>query len=272
MTQVPPNAPSAEFQHSRLLSAAGFTHAFFTRHGGTSPGAYASLNFSYAVGDAAANVDENLARAARALGIPRDRLYFPSQIHTDGVHELRGGELHGEVLRTEADALVSSAPGIACGVRSADCLPILIADPAVGRVAAVHAGWRGLTCRILSRALERLGGSPERWIAAIGPHISAEAFEVSEEVAQELSAASPNPSVVQRHHGPRPHVDLEAIARAQLLEHGLDPSRIERVGGCTQLEPQHYFSFRRDGKHSGRHLAAIVPRGSELRDGRPWTP
>lgn len=260
MAQVPPNAPSAEFQQSRLLSAAGFTHAFFTRHGGVSPGAYASLNFSYAVEDDAANVDENLARAARALGIARDQLYFPSQIHTDGVHELYGGEPPLEILHTEADALVSGAPNLACGVRSADCLPILIADPTTGRAAAVHAGWRGLVCRVLGRAIERLGGSPHDHLAAIGPHISAAAFEVSEEVAQELTGASANPEVVQRHHGPRPHVDLEAVARAQLLEHGLTPSHIERVGGCTQLEPQHYFSFRRDGRHSGRHLSAIVAR------------
>ncbi len=100
-------------------------------------------------------------------------------------------------------------------------------------------------------------------IAAIGPHISLAAFEVSEEVAQTLLAASRDPDIVLRSPPPshaKPHVDLRRMLRAELASQGLAEGAIDDVWGCTVLEPERFFSFRRDGKASGRHLSAIVPR------------
>lgn len=254
---------SAEFLESPLLRDAGFVHAFFTRNGGVSTGPFASLSFSHTVGDDPENVRENLARAARALGIEPARLFFLSQVHGRLVHEVDGSAIVEEVVRTEGDALVSRDPTVACGVRSADCVPVLVADRRSGAVAAVHAGWRGVVAGAVESAIERLSAlveAPAELVAAIGPHISLEAFEVSEEVASELLACSPDPGVVEGRPGARPHVDLRRLVRAKLVARGLAPEAIDDVAGCTVLEPERFFSFRRDGARSGRHLSAIVPR------------
>lgn len=246
--------------HSTLLADAGFRHAFFTREGGVSVGAFASLNFSVTVGDEPSAVEQNLRRAAEALSVQRERLYFPSQVHEAEVVELLGDESVSDVLQRNADAVVSGAPDLACAVRIADCVPVLMADPLTGRVAAAHAGWRGLVRSVIAETARVLGGNPGGWIAAIGPHITQPAFEVSEDVAMEIEAVCPGADCVLRRPNLKPHVSLSRVARWQLEHLGVQPERIEVVAGCTHSEPERFYSFRRDGKASGRHLAAIVPR------------
>src|SRR5690606_35362686 len=124
----------------------------------------------------------------------------------------------------QADALLSERPGVACAVRSADCLPVLFADPRSGTVAAAHAGWRGLVRGVLVATLQELvrrGCRTDELLVAIGPHISVSAFEVSPEVAAEIQAAAPGTPVVSYEFGPRPHCDLRSVARAQLLTEGV---------------------------------------------------
>jgi YfiH family protein len=254
----------AEFLQSPVLGAAGFVHAFFTRNGGVSEGPYSSLSFSMTVGDHPDRVRENLERAARVLGVGAHRLFYLSQVHGCGVHVVDGRSEAEALLRTEGDALVSGDPSVACGVRSADCVPVLLADRDGGAVAAAHAGWRGVVAGVVESAVASLrahAGARCDLIAAIGPHISSAAFEVSEEVAEELRAASPDPDVVGQRPGARPHVDLRRVVRAKLVALGLDPSCIDDVGGCTVGEPERFFSYRRDGARSGRHLSAIRARG-----------
>ncbi len=249
-----------EILRSELLTAAGFRHAFFTRAGGVSTGPYASLSFSVAVGDAPEAVAGNIERAARELGVSKEHVYFLSQVHGKEVVEIDGRSPREEVLRLEADALVSSNPEIACGVRSADCVPILLGDPRSGAVGAVHAGWRGVVRGVVEAAvlaLRRRAAGEGRLLAAIGPHIRQDAFEVSEDVAVELERASPVAGAVRRGAG-KPHVSLATIVRAQLLSSGLAVSDVDDVGGCTASEPARFFSFRRDGRVGGRHLSAIV--------------
>ncbi len=250
------------FEESPLLRAAGFRHAFFTRRGGASAGPYESLSFSVAVGDSADNVSENLRRAATELGVEPSRLYFLSQVHGRDVVVVDGSENRDAVLHREGDAVASTAAGVACGVRIADCVPLLIADRASGAVAAAHAGWRGVAAGVAAETVRTLRGliaDRGDLIAAIGPHISVDAFEVSEDVAAQLRDASPDRDVIDRSHA-KPHVDLRRILRAQLRALGLADEDIDDVGGCTVGDRERYFSFRRDGKQSGRHLAAIVVR------------
>ena len=250
----------AEFLESALLREAGFRHAFFTRNGGVSEGAYRSLSFSIAAGDSAQHVNQNLQRAAIALGVESDRIYFLSQVHGRLTHTLHGNETQASLMHVEGDALVSRAR-LACGVRSADCVPVLIADRLSGAVAAAHAGWRGAANGVVTSAIEALRAlspSPDL-VAAIGPHISQAAFEVSEDVAETLLNASLDREIVDRTHA-KPHVDLRRMLRAELRANGLSEASIDDVWGCTVLEPARFFSFRRDGKASGRHLSAIVPR------------
>ncbi len=254
--------PTPKALYSRLLTKSGFRHAFFTRAGGVSEGPYASLNFSFSVGDDADRVDRNLRRAADLLGVDVSRLYFLSQIHGNDCVELTGDEEQRRIVFTEGDALVSSRADIACGVRTADCIPVLLADPLTGRVGAVHAGWRGLVGEVIRTTVQRLVGDGEtsRCIAAIGPHIETDAFEVSEDVATALKDASPGVDPILRGRT-KPHVDLRAVAQAQLLHLGFRDDHIDHVRGCTYSDEELFFSFRRDGKASGRHLSAIVARG-----------
>ncbi|MEY2932029.1 MAG: hypothetical protein RL033_2778 [Pseudomonadota bacterium] len=257
-------------QTSTLLARAGFLHGFFTREGGVSEGPFASLNCSPDVGDRAENVLENLARVAQALGLSVEHIYVAAQVHDRGVIVLDGSESASAVARTAADAIVSSAPALGCGVRTADCVPILLADPESGRVAAVHAGWRGVVREVLASAIEQmvtLGSRRAALLAAFGPHIGPSAFEVGDDVALELSRASTAEGVVQRAAGGKAHVELARIVQAQLCAAGLSTAHIEQVPGCTHGDAARYFSFRRDGQRSGRMLSVIVPRvagGSEL--------
>lgn len=249
------------YSSSELLTRAGFQHAFFTRRGGVSSGAYASLNLSLDVGDRAEDVAENRRRVARMLGIAVDAVCVPRQVHGRGVILLDEHATQAKVATLPADAVVSDGPGIACAVRTADCVPILLACPETRRVGAVHAGWRGVVQNVVGAALEVFlarGSRPERMIAAIGPHISLAAFEVGDDVALELARASRAAPGVVAHVGGRPHVALAPIVVAQLGELGVPADRIEVLPGCTVTDHELFFSYRRDGQKSGRQVSAIV--------------
>jgi YfiH family protein len=254
--------PFARFQSSQLLTDAGFVHAFFTRQGGYSTGPYASLNFSVVVGDSEQNVQANLSLASKQLGVGPERICCARQVHGRGVLVLNEQALAAHVQQQEADAVISLHPQQAAGVRTGDCVPVLLADTASGAVAAVHAGWRGVAADVVGVAVERLKSvvdSHGEVVAAIGPHISSAAFEVSRDVAEQLGACSQDRNVVTRVAG-KWHVDLARIVRGQLRAAGVPVRCIERVGGCTATHAELYFSYRRDGPQSGRHLSAIVAR------------
>lgn len=256
--------PLAEFLTSPLFARAGFCHAFFTRRGGVSEGPYASLNFSVNVGDEPERVQKNVELAADALRVSSEKIFFLSQVHGADVVELAGDESRDAVLHRTGDAIWGRASDMACCVRTADCVPVLIADRASGSVAAVHAGWRGTVAGVVKATVDvlRANSAGSNLIAAIGPHISLDAFEVSADVAETLERSSPAPGVVRQRPGEKPHVDLRKLVRAQLVALGLGSDAIDDVSGCTVLEPERFFSFRRDGRESGRLLSAIVPRGS----------
>lgn len=238
---------------SALLSRSGFAHGFSLRTGGVSEGALASLNLGRAVGDEPARVAENMRRFAGAIGADVERLFEVSQVHGRAVVCVTASSELEEVRRIEADALVTSVAGAAIGVRTADCVPILIGDRESGAVAAVHAGWRGVVAGVLDAALDALGADPASLVAAIGPHIRL--FEVSFEVASQIAAAARGEDVVTLRE-PRPHVDLAKAVRAQLRARGV--LEIDDTGGCTLSEPERFFSHRRDAGRTGRHLSAIV--------------
>jgi polyphenol oxidase len=155
----------------------------------------------------------------------------------------------------DGDALVSKREPI--GIRVADCAAVLIADPASGAVAAAHAGWRGVVARAVPNVIEALGG-PSQLLAAVFPCVGLDAFEVGEEVAQQIARVA-GPEVVRRSSA-KPHVDLQRAVYSQLTASGLPAAHVELVIGCTVSEPTAFFSYRRDGGVTGRHLAVILPR------------
>ena len=267
---IPSTQPTAEghagHEISPLLSRHGFRHAFFHRQGGLSLEPYSSLNFSYAVGDDSKAVADNFSRAAAVIGVPADKLYFLEQVHERKGVKLNGSEDHRATMFIQGDALLAEANSrdFACCVRVADCVPILLANRDNGAVAAIHSGWRGTAMNIAGALCAQLSDyGPGPLIACIGPHISATAFEISEEVAAELRPLAPAAKVIHEIPGARPHADLRIIIRTQLEAAGLDPADIDDLDGGTVGDPERYFSFRRDGKRSGRHLAAIAPRQSK---------
>jgi YfiH family protein len=258
----------SELLRSPLLGALGVAHGFNLRTGGVSVAPYASFNLGRSVGDDPDAVAENIERFAHALCSQPERLFTTSQVHGAAVRVIQAGEDAAQVRGDEADALATAAPGVAVGIRVADCVPVLLFDPATGAVGAAHAGWRGVEQEVALRALERvlgLGGERARigeLRAAIFPHIRACCFEVGEDVAAPLAACAnkfgaPLSEAIDRSRA-KPHVSLAAILRAQLMSAGVLAAQIDDVPGCTRCEPERFFSFRREGQRSGRHIAAIV--------------
>jgi YfiH family protein len=252
---------SSGILRSALLTAAGVAHGFSTRVGGVSVGPYASMNLGWSVGDDPRAVEENHQRLAAAVGHERTALRLATQAHgpavldTDATSRDRRSEPPG----TGHDALVARRQGVAVGVRTADCVPVLVANPATGAVAAIHAGWRGVVAGVVPAALEVLAPDASArggLVAAIGPHIRVDRFEVGADVAKQIADASDASVIVPRE--PRPHVDLARAIRIQLERAGLDAKNIDDVGGCTLAEPERFHSHRRDGEKSGRMLSVIV--------------
>jgi polyphenol oxidase len=193
------------------------------------------------------------------------------------VKQVHGGDVIEAAGSTgrEADGLVGRGSA-AVGVRVADCVPVLLADEVTGDVAAVHAGWRGVTRGVVRAGVERLvgRGDPRRLVAAIGPCIGPCCFEVGADVAATIAAASRRDGgiaqgrgggvpqegarVIASERGDKAYVDLRAAVRAQLTAAGLDDARVDDVGGCTKHEVARFHSFRRDGANSGRMLACIA--------------
>lgn len=251
---------------SRLLEEAGFRHAFFTRLGGVSRPPLDSLNFALNVGDAAEAVAENVRRGAAELGIEPGHLYVVSQVHGRAFVVLDGTEDRSEVGRRVADITVSKTAGVGCGIRTADCVSVLVGDRRSGAAAAIHSGWRGTADNVTAAgvgALRELVGDAGDLVAAIGPHIERCCFEVDEDVAAELSRASTlgRSAVTAAFGSAKVHVDLRAIVRAQLEELGVPAASIDDVPGCTCCDARRFYSFRRDKDQSGRMASVIVARG-----------
>jgi hypothetical protein len=240
------------------LEPAGIVHAFATRQGGVSEGSFASLNFGLKGGDPPARVAENLDRLAGTLGLDAGRCYRARQVHGRTLREVRREESPASLAGAEADGLFTCDAGCAVGVLTADCVPVLLADPVRRRVAAVHAGWRGIVGGVLEAAVAELaarGAVPAELVAAAGPAIGPCCYEVGPEVAAAFSARFPE-AVSPGPRG-RPHLDLAVAVRAILVGLGLVPARIERPALCTRCRADLCYSYRRDGDATGHHLSLI---------------
>lgn len=258
------------FLRSSLLSV---PHGFPRREGGVSPPPFDGLNLGGHTGDAPGNVEANLRALAAAGGFPTGRLHTVSQVHGDRVVEAPAVGVDDDALRpafTEADGLFSLTEGDVLGVRVADCVPLLLEAPDVRAVAAVHSGWKGTAARIAARAVEvlaRRGASPGGLRACVGPHIRACCYEVSEELAERFSAAF-GAAVVKPGPAGRPHLDLAFAVCATLAAAGVPGAQVEVLQACTACSPG-FFSHRRDGGRTGRHLAFVAARWPGPKTGAP---
>ena len=261
-------ANGVAYWSSPRLAAAGFRHGFATRVGGTSPAPFDSLNLGIAQApgepDTEANVAENARRLMEAIGAPGSSMVRARQVHGCAVHECTRGDRFG-TPSVDADALFSAEACAAPCVRTADCVPVLVACPRTGAACAIHAGWRGIVAGVVARAVDRMaahaGVRREALVAAIGPSIGRDVYEVGPEVAAEFSAAAGSAFVLAAGDGRRKeHIDCHGAVRAQLVACGLPDGHVDGALLCTVSLPQDFFSYRRDGARSGRMAAVIVPR------------
>jgi polyphenol oxidase len=230
-----------------------------TRAGGVSVPPFESLNLGRSGGDDRTAVDENRRRFAAALGGATP--HWMSQVH--GTRALRLRAADGPGAPAEADAAITTEPGIACTVMVADCLPVLFAAPGGRGVGAAHAGWRGLAGGVLEATVTALADAaacaPREIVAWLGPCIGPRAFEVGADVLAAFGAApdAPGARFVHRPRAvgePRWLADLQGLARDRLVAAGL--ARITAASDCTVENPSRFFSFRRDGV-TGRMAAAV---------------
>ena len=247
-------------QSPLLTALPGVRHAFFTRQGGVSRGVYESLNLGRGSKDDPAAVEENRRRAAAHLGVTSETLLTCYQIHS--ANALTVVKPWGET-RPEADGVVTAEKGLACGALSADCAPILLADPHARVAAAAHAGWRGALDGIVGatvKAMTELGAVPSRMVAAVGPCIGPQSYEVGPDFLQAFSGAGAEAFFRPAEARDKSYFDLPGFVLMRLKQAGVDQA--EWVGRDTCAEEELFFSNRRNFKRGdpdyGRLLSAIV--------------
>ncbi|MFO1082883.1 MAG: peptidoglycan editing factor PgeF [Reyranellaceae bacterium] len=250
-------------QAPSLAALGGVRHRFFTRHGGVSSGLFTSLNCGYGSADPPDNVRENRRRAAAEFGLAEPDLLTVHQIHSPEVLTVDSARWTSPGA-PKADALVTDRPGVALGVLSADCAPVLMADPQAGVIGGAHAGWKGALGGVTDStiaAMERLGARRERIRAAIGPCIGGKSYEVGPEfpapfLAQdEANGAFFAPSPRAGHF----LFDLAGYLLRRLTAAGVAASA---TGHDTLAGEADFFSYRRNTlggvRDYGRGLSAIA--------------
>jgi YfiH family protein len=255
----------AEYLATPALGAlTGLRHGFFTRRGGVSKGPWAALNCSLSGQDDREKVRENRRRVAGALGLDLPALHGLTQVHGIAVAEVdeRGWlEGHGP----QADALVTRRPGIALGIVTADCAPVLFADPEAGVIGAAHAGWRGAVDGVLEAtlaAMEAIGADRGRITAAIGPCIAQASYEVGPDLREAVLAqdAAGARFLAPGRREDRWQFDLAGYCAARLAAAGV--AVVETAGTDTLANDDRFFSHRRrtlaGGGPIGHQISAIA--------------
>ncbi len=243
------------------LQLSGITHGFFTREGGYSTGIFSSLNCGLGSGDDIETVGRNRAKVAEALDVQPTHLVSAFQVHSAEVAVVEAPFSE----RPKVDGLVTRVRGIALGVLTADCGPVLFADEKAGVIGACHAGWKGAVSGITDAtvlAMEKLGARRENIVAVLGPTISQGAYEVGPEFPMaflEQSSANQKyfmPSLKSGHH----MFDLPAYLTDRMETFGI--GQVEDLALCTYADENRFFSYRRathrSEKDYGRLISAIA--------------
>ncbi|MDO5612886.1 MAG: peptidoglycan editing factor PgeF [Paracoccus sp. (in: a-proteobacteria)] len=239
----------------------GLRHGFFTRKGGASSGLYAGLNCGRGSGDLAEIVSVNRRRVADAMGVAPGDLVTAHQVHSPDVVTIRDGDDPEQIAQVQADALVTARPGIALAVLTADCQPVLLADPDAGVIGAAHAGWKGAMGGVLDAVVAAMrAAGAENIRAVIGPTISQRAYEVGWDFMEEFTADAPeNERFFAGGPNGKPMFDLPSYGLARLRDAGV---QAEWSGHCTYSDEARFFSFRRathrGEKDYGRLISAIA--------------
>lgn len=256
--------PTPEPITSPLLANAtgdSIRHGFFTRKGGVSEGIYRGLNVGLGSNDDRDNVHENRRRVSGWFGLGPEKLATVHQVHSPDVVVV---DATYDGNRPTADALVTATPGVILGVLSADCGPVLFADPEAGIIGAAHAGWKGALGGVLENtilAMQSLGARREAITATLGPSISGANYEVGPEFVERFLKENPD---FERFFSPSAKAghamfDLQGLTVKRLIDAGV---RADSLGICTYADPATFFSYRRT-THAGepdygRQISAIA--------------
>jgi hypothetical protein len=236
-------------------------HGFFGRRGGVSEGIFGSLNCGPGSGDDLAAVAENRRRVTEALG--GGSLVTLYQVHSAEAVTVREAWERGP----QADAMATNVPGLALGILTADCAPVLLADAEAGVIGAAHAGWKGALSGVVESAIaqmEALGANRTHIVAAVGPCIGQRNYEVGPEFHARFAAVEPGSTrfFLESERPGHWHFDLEAYVAARSFAAGLNT--VERLSACTYADANDFFSYRRathqGGTEYGRQIAAILLR------------
>ncbi|MBK5921628.1 polyphenol oxidase [Rhodothalassium salexigens] len=240
---APPATPPLEPVTAPALDRPGLAHGFFTRQGGVSTGLYAGLNCGPGSADKPLAVAENRRRAAAALGLDTAATLY--QVHGADVFVLDRPDQ--AQARPKADAIVTRLKRVAIGVLTADCAPVLLADPDAGVIGAAHAGWRGAVADVTGAALAAmtgLGADRARVVAAIGPCIAQAAYEVGNEVRDAVVAAGGAADLfAPGAQAGKWQFDLAGLVAARLKAAGV--GQVARLDLDTYGAPDRFFSYRR---------------------------
>ena len=246
-----------------VLKLDGIRHGFFTRQGGVSGGIYTSLNIGLGSDDERSSVLENRDRVADQLGIGADRLVSPYQIHSADVITVSAP--FAQDADRKADALVTATPGLAIGIATADCGPLLFADTKAGVLGAAHSGWKGAVNGILQNtvaAMEALGATRTNITAVLGPTISQGAYEVGPEFKERFLQEHPDNTRYFKPSERAEHFmfDLPAFITDKLQALGL--GAVADLALCTYADEDRFFSYRRTTHRKepdyGRQISAIA--------------
>ena len=278
---------SLAFYTSSLLTYYGFVHGFFTRSGGVSEGDFSCLNISTSRKDKNGNFDnpdnvfENYKRAVGVLGTTVQRTVGTTQVHGNIIMNVsddmacRG--INPSLLPLDdCDGLIideSSCNIDAVVVKTADCVPVLLADKQSGNVAAVHAGWRGTVSDIVTKAAEKMGCNPKNLLCAIGPCINVCCYEVGVEVLEAVKTLFLSKHMEKQANGmfeTDPVCSLKGTLRANLalinktllVKYGVPEENIDMSGICTCCGGYEFFSHRQSSSHSGTFPSIILKRRS----------
>jgi polyphenol oxidase len=250
-------------QADSLRDCRRIRHGFFTRRGGVSQGIYASLNCGYGSNDDRAKVMENRRRALAMIDLPEEALATTYQIHSADVVEVT--DPWPLDARPKVDAMVTTRPSVALGISTADCAPVLFADPEAGVIGAAHAGWRGAVNGVVEATVQRmtqLGADPRRIHAAVGPCIAQASYEVGPEF--------PQPFLQQDEENRQFFVPGKRAGRFMFDLPGYVVGRLQRLGLAAVDHTRHdtcaeadlFFSYRRTTlageKDYGRGLSVIA--------------
>ena len=253
-----------------MLNACSNIFAFSTtRHGGVSQGSYASLNCTPYTGDDPGCVKHNVAILGQLLPQPPQELIIPYQTHSTLVKTIDENFLQADAdtrhqYLQNTDAILTTLPNLCLCISTADCIPVLLYDRIHQVTAAIHAGWRGTVNGIIPHTLQTMqqcfGTQGSDVLAAIGPGISLDAFEIGEEVYEAFRQAGFPMHLISewKPETQKHHIDLWAAVRLQLQDFHIPATQIETAGICTYTQYPDFFSARRLGIRSGRILTGII--------------